>query len=711
MTEFQGVIPALNQALETRGYTTLTEVQKAVLAPELQDADLLVSAQTGSGKTVAFGLALASALLEGAETFGKALKPLALVIAPTRELALQVARELEWLYAPSKGTIATCVGGMDIRSERNALGRGPHIVVGTPGRLRDHIERGYLNPNQLKAVVLDEADEMLDMGFRDELEYILETAPKQRRTLLFSATVPKAIAALAKRYQRDAKRITTKDETKQHVDIEYQALSIAPSDRENAMINVLRFHAAKNAIIFCATRAAVNLLTSRLTNRGFSVVALSGELSQNERTHALQALRAGRAQVCVATDVASRGIDLPGLALVIHADIPKKSDILLHRSGRTGRAGSKGVSVIVVPHNARSRTERLLRDAKIEAVWGTPPSMKDILQRDHERFLTHPALNDAITPEEQPAIDELLERFTPAQVAAALLRVHNTQKPAPEELLANAPKEVGRTDRGNRDGFKNSVWVSLSVGRNVSAEARWILPMMCGAGNLTKDKIGAIKIQQTETFVELTADAVEGFFEAVGASGKMEKDIVVKRINGTPSMSSSSRADTGARPKRSFDDKKKPYSGGNRSDRPRSDSRASSSRDDKKPFKAKKPYDDSDARPKRSFSDKKKPFRDDSDRAERARYDDKPPALDTKKPYKAKKPFDKSGDAGAKPFAKKKPDDRAARSDKPHKGDASKAPFKKKPKGDFKGKASSPATSNKRRSFDNSAVKHKPKSK
>ena len=706
MTEFQGVIPALNQALCARGYTDLTEVQKAVLAPELQDADLLVSAQTGSGKTVAFGLALAPSLLAGEEAFGKALKPLALVIAPTRELALQVARELEWLYAPSKGTIATCVGGMDIRTERNALGRGPHIVVGTPGRLRDHIERGYLNPNQLKAVVLDEADEMLDMGFRDELEYILETAPKQRRTLLFSATVPKAIGALAKRYQRDAKRITTKDETKQHVDIEYQAMTIAPSDRENAIINVLRFHAAKNAIIFCATRAAVNLLTSRLTNRGFSVVALSGELSQNERTHALQALRDGRAQVCVATDVASRGIDLPGLALVIHADIPKKSDVLLHRSGRTGRAGSKGVSAILVPHNARSRTERLLRDAKIEAVWGAPPSMKDILQRDHERFLTHPALNDAITPEEQPAIDELLERFTPAQVAAALLRVHNTQKPAPEELLANAPKQ---TDRGNRDGFKDSVWVSLSIGRNVSAEARWILPMMCGAGNLTKDKIGAIKIQQTETFVELTADAVEGFFKAVGASGKMEKDIVVKRVNGTPSMSS---RDAGARPKRSYDDKKKPYSGGgNRSDRPRSDSRAPSGGDSKKPYKAKKSFDDSDARPKRSFSDKKKPFRDDNERAERARYDDKPPSSDAKKPYKAKKPFDKSADSGAKPFTKKKPDDRPARSDKPRDGAAKKAPFKQKPKGDFKGKSASSATSNKRRSFDNSAVKRKPKGK
>ena len=555
MTEFDGTMPSFSQALTKRGYTNLTEVQKAVLLPELAKEDLLVSAQTGSGKTVAFGLALAPTLLQGAERFGKAVKPMALIIAPTRELALQVTRELEWLYQPSGGTVASCVGGMDIRTERQALKRGPHIVVGTPGRLRDHIERGYLDPTQLKAVVLDEADEMLDMGFRDELKYILETAPEERRTLLFSATVPKSILSLAKRYQRDARRITTKDEQKQHVDIEYQALAIAPSDRDNAIINLLRYHEAKNAIIFCATRAAVNLLTSRLTNRGFSVVALSGELSQNERTHALQALRDGRAQVCVATDVASRGIDLPGLALVIHADIPKNSDILLHRSGRTGRAGSKGVSVILAPHNARFRTERLLGNAKIEAKWDKPPSIQDILTRDHERFLSHPALKEEIRPEEQPAIDELLEHFQPAQIAAALIRLHHTQKPAPEELLNTAPKEQ---QRDNREAFKDSVWVSLSVGRDVNAEPRWILPMLCGAGRITKKDIGAIKIQQDKTFIELTANSVDSFFEAVGPKGKMEKNITVTRVEGTPAFSSQEES----RPKRRFNDKKKPYKKG-----------------------------------------------------------------------------------------------------------------------------------------------------
>ena len=293
MTDFEGVVATLSQALNKRGYETLTPVQQAVLAPELRNADALVSAQTGSGKTVAFGLAMAPTLLAGEDRFERAYKsaPLALAIAPTRELALQVKRELDWLYELTGATVASCVGGMDMRTERRALQQGAHIVVGTPGRLRDHVERGSFDTSALKAIVLDEADEMLDMGFRDDLEYILDAAPADRRTLMFSATVPRGIAALAKRYQKDAVRVTTQADEKQHVDIEYRALTAAPNDRENAIINVLRYHDAKNAIIFCATRATVNHMTSRLGNRGFSVVALSGELSQNERTHALQAMR------------------------------------------------------------------------------------------------------------------------------------------------------------------------------------------------------------------------------------------------------------------------------------------------------------------------------------------------------------------------------------------------------------------------------------
>ena len=531
MTEFEGVVPTLGQALSKREYTVLTSVQHAVLAPELKDSDLLVSAQTGSGKTVAFGLTLAPTLLGGAEKFVHARAPLALTVAPTRELALQVKRELEWLYQFTGASVASCVGGMDMRDERRALERGAHIVVGTPGRLRDHIERRSLDTSALKAVVLDEADEMLDLGFRDDLEFILEAAPSNRRTLMFSATVPRTISTLAKRYQRDAVRVSTSEEQSQHLDIEYRALVVAPNDRENAIINILRYADASTAIVFCATRATVNHMTSRFSNRGFSVVALSGELSQNERTHALQSLRDGRARVCIATDVAARGIDLPNLELVIHADLPKNPESLLHRSGRTGRAGRKGVSTLIVPFIKRRHTERLLASAKISANWGKPPSADDIIRRDRERILEDSSLGGSISEDEQAFAAELLARHSAEQIAVAFMRQHLAGQTAPEELLDNIPPEP---QRRQREDFKNGVWFGLSIGREKNAEPRWLLPMLCRFGKLTKEEVGAIKIQQKESHVELAAGCVDRFLETIGPSRKLENSIIVTRLDAPP---------------------------------------------------------------------------------------------------------------------------------------------------------------------------------
>ena len=554
MTEFESVVPTLAQALNKRGYDALTPVQQAILAPELKEADALVSAQTGSGKTVAFGMAIAPTLLGDAEKLPPTNRPLALVIAPTRELALQVRRELEWLYEMAGASFASSVGGMNMRDERDALRRGAHIVVGTPGRLRDHIERGSFDTSELKAVVLDEADEMLDLGFREDLEYILDAAPKGRRTLMFSATVPKSIANLAKRYQRDAVRIATTPEHKQHLDIEYRALTVAPNDRENAIVNVLRYYEATNALVFCATRANVNHLASRFNNRGFSVVALSGELSQSERTHALQAMRDGRARVCVATDVAARGIDLPNLELVIHADIPTNRETLLHRSGRTGRAGRKGVCTLIVPHNWRNRTERLLRSASIDAPWARPPSAEEVMARDRERMLSDPSLLEPLSDFEQAIVQEVLARHGAEQVAAAFVRKYLADHAAPEELLDGAPPE---RPAKRRDDFKDGVWISLSIGRNQKAEPRWLLPMLCRAGHITKREIGAIRIQATETFVELAPDCIEPFLEALGPDATMEKTIAVTRLDGAPVMASNAREKNPDEPRRKSGQKRK----------------------------------------------------------------------------------------------------------------------------------------------------------
>lgn len=552
MDEFEGIVPALGQALRKRGYATLTPVQKAVLGPEMAGADALVSAQTGSGKTVAFGLALAPTLLAGEERLLPAGAPLGLVIAPTRELALQVKQELEWLYAPLGAALVSCVGGMDMRNERYELGCGAHIVVGTPGRLCDHIRRHSLDISTLKAVVLDEADEMLDLGFREELEYILQAAPAERRTLMFSATVPRTIMNLARQYQRDAVRIAAAGEQKQHLDIEYRALTVEGHDKENAIVNVLRYFEAETALVFCATRATVNHMTARFSNRGFSVVTLSGELSQKERTNALQAMRDGRARVCIATDVAARGIDLPGLELVIHADLPRDRDTLLHRSGRTGRAGRKGLSVVIVPRNARKRAERLLHTAEIHAKWERPPSADDVLQRDQERLLAAPALSAPLTDEERGIVEALLARHNAEQVAVALVRHYRADRSAPEEIEIIAPPppprrpETAKLEAKKRQhsAFGDSVWFAISVGRKQNAEPRWLLPMLCGAGGITKRDIGSIRIQAEESHFELTADATERFLEAIGPGRILEKNIRVRRLDGAPDKA----GNTGNRP-------------------------------------------------------------------------------------------------------------------------------------------------------------------
>lgn len=529
MTDFEGVAPVFAGALTAHGYTAFTPVQEEVLAAAA-DADLLVSAQTGSGKTVAFGLAIGPTLLDGAERFSAPADPLALVVAPTRELALQVRRELEWLYEPARARIVSCVGGMEMRQERRALADGATIVVGTPGRICDHIRRGSLDMGAIKAVVLDEADEMLDLGFREDLEFILGAAPAERRTLMFSATVPPQIASLAKRFQRDAVRISTSSESKQHADIEYRAMPVSEKEREHAVINVLRYFEANSAIVFCATRIGVTHLSSRLGNRGFSVVALSGELSQSERTHALQAMRDGRARVCVATDVAARGLDLPNLDLVIHADLPRNAEALLHRSGRTGRAGRKGVSAILVPHSKRRGMERLLRMANIRVTWTPPPTAAAILRQDRERLMSDPMLSAEISEDERLFAAELLARHTPEEIAAAYLRQSQAARPAPEEFVETAP--APDDPKPARSDFAGGQWFKLNVGRKQNAEPRWLLPLICRAGGITKRHVGAIRIYENESRFEVAPNVVEDFIDSVARAGGGEKSVTITRADG-----------------------------------------------------------------------------------------------------------------------------------------------------------------------------------
>ncbi len=523
------------RALTERNYEDPTPVQLAVLEAKAEGRDLVVSAQTGSGKTVAYGLAIAATLLGDAERFSSEASPVALIVAPTRELAMQVERELEWLYHYTGARILSCVGGMDPKRERRRLGDGAHIIVGTPGRLKDHLERGSLNIADLKVVVLDEADEMLDLGFREDLEFILEATPAERRTLLFSATMPKTIANLAKRYQRNALRIEASGGERAHADIEYRAIRVAPNEVEHAVVNVLRFVEAQSTIVFCNTRDHVRHLHATLLERGFAAVYLSGELSQGERNHALQALRDGRARVCVATDVAARGIDLPNLGLVIHADLPNDAEILQHRSGRTGRAGKKGVSVVLIPLSRRRKAEQMLSAAKVNPQWSGPPSADDIRKLDQQRMLQDPLLTEISSEEDLEMARSVLAMRSPEEIAAALVRVYRARLPAAEDVFDPGPgRDFREAKPARREAHssepRNFTWFRLDIGRKNNADPKWLLPMICRRGKVVKADIGAIRITDNETRFEIANAVVERF--TIASLVADDEDVKIELLKG-----------------------------------------------------------------------------------------------------------------------------------------------------------------------------------
>ncbi|HWU00508.1 MAG TPA: helicase-related protein, partial [Terriglobales bacterium] len=521
-----------------------------------------------------------------------------------------------------------------------------HIVVCTPGRLRDHLERRQIDLSELRVAVLDEADEMLDMGFSEDLEFILDATPPERRTLLFSATIAKEIADLAKRYQRDALRINTLKKNEAHGDIEYRAIRVGPRDIEHAVVNVLRYIEPRASIIFCHTRESVRRLHGSLLERGFDVVALSGELSQAERSHALQALRDGHARVCVATDVAARGIDLPDLGLVIHAEIPNNKETLLHRSGRTGRAGRKGVCVLMVPYSRQRRVDGLLRLANVTATWEDPPLPDAIRARDQERLLADPVLSEAASEEDTALAQFLLDGRTPEQLAVALARLYRARLPEPEELFI-APQREDRGDRKPRGegyergdrregrepreprvprefrGGENMVQFRISAGRNANADPKWILPMLCRRGKITKQEIGAIRIFDRETIVEISKDAAEGFVAAIAETP--DNDVRIAPHDG------SQPAESGERERK--------WSKGPRGDRDREDGKPP--RREKTGYPKRRPADGAEAagaergqdrgradrgrpdrdRPARDNADRPRPYKPREERSERPRRD------------------------------------------------------------------------------------------
>lgn len=333
--------------------------------------------------------------------------------------------------------------------------------------------------------------------------------------------------------------MTVDSEKSAHADIEYIGHTVVASERENAIINVLRYHNASRSIVFCGTRENVKHLTSRLANRGFSTVALSGEFTQAERSHALQSIRDGRAKVCVATDVAARGIDLPELDLVIHADLPTNPETLLHRSGRTGRAGRKGVCTLIVTSNRRRNAERLVRFAKVGISWKGAPNASDIANLDNERIRQSPFLTDTLEVDEQKFAHALLETHSAEQIAAAFYRLSRSALPAAEDLSEVAEQQQKQASL--RSDFENGQWFSISAGRNQRAEPRWLLPVICRSGDIDRNSVGAISIRETETLFEIHPDKVDAYKQLVSEQGCVERALTIKFVGSSPDKAGGGR--------------------------------------------------------------------------------------------------------------------------------------------------------------------------
>jgi ATP-dependent RNA helicase DeaD len=290
---------------------------------------------------------------------------------------------------------------------------------------------------------------------------------------------------------------------------------VSPTDIEHAVVNLLRFHEADTAILFCATRDAVRRLHASLTERGFQAVALSGEHSQSERNHALQALRDQRARVCVATDVAARGIDLPSVSLVIHVELPRDAEALQHRSGRTGRAGRKGTAVLIVPFQRRRAIENVLRGARIQAEWLPVPSSAEIRVKDRERLLEALSAPGDLEEEDRELARLLIERLAPEAMAAALIRSLRSDMPAPEDILSASERSDRRTEAGPRPGFEGANWFRLNAGRRHNADPRWLLPLICRYGHVGRTEIGAIRIAANESYFQVSERATPSFIKAL----------------------------------------------------------------------------------------------------------------------------------------------------------------------------------------------------
>ena len=510
-----GLRKELLSALNQHGFSSPMEVQDRVLSEDWNN-DLIVRAKTGSGKTLAFLLPLFQELAVGERS------PRILVLAPTRELAQQTATEAEFLGRFLKVSCASLVGGMDIVSQLKTLRHGAAIIAGTPGRVRDHIQRGTLITDGIQAVVLDEGDLMLDMGFREELEEILDALPEGRRWL-FSATMPDDVKALAVKYLHDPLTLSIDEEGTQHEDILHRVYLIPSKKRFEGLVDILLWEHPSRCLVFCHTKMESIEIAQRLQDHGFSASALQGDMTQEERNAALASFKSGSVPCLVATNVAARGLDIEGVSHVIQLGLPDDRETFIHRSGRTGRAGHEGVNIVLLSPPEVGKFREMLRGTEIRTEWQDIPNIEKIRSawRDSAEQDIFAAPIDEFYGECLKWADDLTTRAEPRVIIAKLLGVlsarnrgysldrelereqaKRNRKPSRLPAKKKEPKPKGAFKR-----FRSST--AQDVGH--------VLNAMCRALKVERSEVGAIRLKDNHVIVELMPLAVSRLEQ--GAAG------------------------------------------------------------------------------------------------------------------------------------------------------------------------------------------------
>ena len=509
----------LLRTLARKGFETPMPVQISILEDKsIVEGDLLVQAKTGSGKTLAFALPLLNKL------DGQTRTPQILVLSPTRELAQQTAREFAWLGADMNVRVATLVGGLDMERQTRSLKEGAVVVVGTPGRVLDHLRRGGFKTEDVHTLVLDEGDHMLDMGFRDELEAIMTSLDKLDRTWLFSATMPQEVVTLARRYLNAPRKISLVADVTQHEHISQRTYVIPARRRFEGLANVLLWENPSRAVLFCATRAETQDIADRLCDMGFRACAIHGDMSQRERNNALSSLRGGRVSILVATDVAARGLDIDAVSHVIQFGLPSNLEAFVHRSGRTGRAGNEGCNLVLLTAREIRQFKQMIHGSNLHMQIIPAPDAGEIEGQFRARFEGSIAEHALDSEEFLSWADAILQKDDARAMLAGLLAKASAEQPQGYTIGADVDAELNR-EKGRRDAAPASgdvkgkrrfqkeeapggMIIQFAQGRADGWEVGALLGALCRSLNIRREDVGNIRLRDTSALVELSPKAV-----------------------------------------------------------------------------------------------------------------------------------------------------------------------------------------------------------